>query len=49
VTDELEGMWNEGLEIISRHLPIGVIENHEKFYTGYLISRPRIEPDTSKI
>lgn len=48
VNKELEGMWFEGLEIISRHLSGGIEEIPQNFYQD-IWSRPIIEPGTSKI
>jgi hypothetical protein len=53
VNNELERMWKEAVVakfmVLSRHLPGGTKENHEKPQSGQPVSGPRIEHGTSRI
>jgi hypothetical protein len=49
IRKDLEGSRHGFIEVLSRHLPREIEENHEKLQSGYPVSRPRFEQTTSGI
>jgi hypothetical protein len=48
MNNELERIWKESVvasfKVLSRRLPGGSEENHEKIYAGWPVCEPRFEP-----
>jgi hypothetical protein len=49
VNNELERIWKEAAVVLTKHLAAGTEEKYEKRQSGQPVSRPRLEPSTSRI